>query len=129
MASWSSGTLVKLSRPDALVGDVAEEVLDHVQPRRAGRCEVHDEARVSGQPLLHLLGVAVCAVVVDDQMRAQVLGRAAFDEPQELQPLAVAMPRLAHQDHAAVQRVERRKQRGRAMALVVVGDGTDTPCC
>ena len=39
---------------DALVGDVAEEALDHVQPRRAGGREVHDESRVLGQPGLNL---------------------------------------------------------------------------
>ena len=45
--------------PDAVVGDVAEEALGHVEPRCAGRGEVHDEARVSGQPLLHVgMGVA-----------------------------------------------------------------------
>jgi hypothetical protein len=56
-----------------------------------------------------------------------MLGRAPVDEPQELDPLDVAVPRLAHRDHAAVERVERREQRGRAMALVVVGDGAGTP--
>ncbi len=116
----------KAVAPDALVGDVAKEALDHVQPRGAGRGEVHDEARVAGQPLLHVR-VAVRGVVVHDQMQAQVLGRAALDEPQELEPLAVAVPRLAHRDHAAVQRVEGCKQRGRAMALVVVGDGAGPP--
>jgi class 3 adenylate cyclase len=112
--------------PDALIGDVAEEALDHVQPRCARRSEVHDEARVPRQPLLNL-GVAVRGVVVHDQMQRQMLGRAAIDEPQELEPFTVAMPRLAHRDHAAVERVERCEQRCRAMALVVVGDGAGTP--
>jgi hypothetical protein len=30
--------------PDALVGDVTDEAFNHVQPRRAGRSEMHDEA-------------------------------------------------------------------------------------
>ena len=79
---------------DALVGDVAKEALDHVQPRRAGRGEMHDEARVPRQPLLDI-GVAVRGVVVHDQVQAQVLGREAVDEPQELEPFTMAMPRLA----------------------------------
>ena len=107
---------VEAVAPDALVGDVVEEALDHVQPRCAGRGEVHDEARMPVQPLVHV-GMAVCGVVVDDQMQAQMPGRAALDELQELELLAVAVARLAHRDHATVQGVERRKQRGRAMRL------------
>lgn len=87
---------------DALVADVAEEALDHVRPRSAGRREVRGGTRMAGQPLLHR-GVAVRGVVVHDQMQAQVLGRTAVDQPQELQPFAVPVPRLAHRDHAAVQ--------------------------
>ena len=78
---------------DAVLGDVAEEALDHVQPRGAGGREVHDEARMLGQPGLHV-GVGVRGVVVHDQMQLQVLGRLAVDQPQELQPLLVPVPRL-----------------------------------
>lgn len=46
--------------------------------------------------------------------------RLAIDEPQELQPLVVAMTRLARRDDRAVERVERDKQRRRAVALVAV---------
>src|SRR5438034_11669559 len=35
--------------------------------------------------------------------------------------------RVAHRDHAAIERVERRRQRGGSMALVVVRDGARTP--
>jgi hypothetical protein len=51
---------------------------NHVQPRRAGRREMHDKARVLGRPLLRI-GVAMRGVVVHDQMQAQVLGRAVVD--------------------------------------------------
>src|SRR5438552_7105626 len=37
------------------------------------------------------------------------------------------MPGLAHRDHAAIERIERRRQRGGSMALVVVRDGARTP--
>ncbi len=67
--------------PDALVGDVAKEALNHVQPRCAGGREVDDKARVSGQPLLHF-GMVVRGVVVHDQMQAQVFGRFAVDQAQ-----------------------------------------------
>jgi len=75
------------------------------------------------QPLPHV-GVPVRGVVIRDQVKAQMLGRAAVDELQELQPFAVMLARLAHRDRAAIQRVERRKQRGGAMPLVVLGDGS-----
>jgi hypothetical protein len=84
---------------------------------------VHDEARVLAQPSLYL-GVVVRGVVVYNQMQRQALGRLAVDQTQELQPLLVAVPRLAHRDHAAVQCVQGGEQRRRAVALVVVGDGT-----
>ena len=67
--------------------------------------------------------MAVRGVAVHDQMQAQGLGRSAVDQSQELEPLTVAVPWLAHRDHAAVQGVERCKQRGRSVAFVVMGDG------
>ena len=75
------------------------------------------------QPLAHV-GMPVRGVVVRDQVKAQMLGRAAVDELQQFQPLAVTLAWLAHRDRAAIQCVERRKQRGGAMPLVVVGDGS-----
>ena len=94
MAAISSGTLVNTPRRRRFCRDVAEEALDHVQPRRRGRREVHVEARVLGQPLLHL-GMLVRGVVVADQVQRLVLGRLAVDLAQELEPLAVAVPLLA----------------------------------
>ena len=57
---------------DALVGDVAEEAFDHVQPRRAGGGEVHVKAPVLGEPRLHL-GVFVGRVVIRDQVQIESL--------------------------------------------------------
>lgn len=69
-----------LSRAFLSLGRVAIEAFsdNHVQPRRAGRREMHDKARVLGRPLLRI-GVAMHGVVVHDQMQAQVLGRAVVD--------------------------------------------------
>lgn len=71
---------------DAVLVDVAEEALDHVQPRCAGGRGVHDEPWVPGQLGLHV-GDDVRAVVVRDQVPLQVLGRLALDQARELQPL------------------------------------------
>ena len=59
--------------PNAVVGDVSEEAFDHVEPGRAGRGEVHMEARVLGEPRPDL-GVFMGGVVVDDQVQLLVLG-------------------------------------------------------
>jgi hypothetical protein len=56
-------------------------------------------------------------------MQRLVLGRGAVDLAQELQPFRVTMARLALGDDLAVEHVERGEQRGRAVALVVMGHG------
>jgi hypothetical protein len=43
---------------EAFGREIAEEPLDHVQPRAAGRSEVHVDARMSLQPALGCLCVA-----------------------------------------------------------------------
>lgn len=94
---------------DAVLGDVAKEPLDHVQPRGAGGGRVHDEARMLGQPQLHC-GMLVGRVVVDNQMHSEGLGRLALDQAQELKPLLVAVLR-AYREDGAVEHVKRGKQR------------------
>jgi hypothetical protein len=62
---------------DELVGDLAEEPFDEVEPAGAGRGEVQMEPRVAQQPSLHgrrLVG----GVVVQDQVHLQVVGDGAL---------------------------------------------------
>jgi hypothetical protein len=66
-------------------------------------------------------GVLVSGVVVQDQMDRQSLGYLTVDGVQELEELGVTVPGKALSDHHAGQHVERREQRGSAVALVVVG--------
>ena len=106
--------------------DVAKEPLDHVQPRGRGRREVHVKSRVFCQPRLHL-GVLVRGVVVGDQMQRLVLWGLAINLAQELQPLHVGVTLLALANDLAVKDVECGKQRGGAIALVVVCHGLRTP--
>lgn len=88
-------------------------------PRRSGQREVHDEPRMPAQPRLDL-SMAVGGVVVGDEVQREVLGRLSIEEPQEAEPFAVVVARLAHRDDAPVERVERREQCRRDVALVVV---------
>lgn len=67
------------------------------------------------------------SVVVGDQVQCLVLGCFAVDLTQELQPLDVGVPLQAPTNDLSVQDVQRCKQRGRAMALVVVRHGLRTP--
>lgn len=105
-----------------LGGNVSEEALDHVQPgRRSGR-EVNMETRVFLQPFFDL-GVLVGCVVVTHQMQCLLPGRFPVDLLQEIEPLDVAMTLLAGSDDLAIQGAQGSEQRGRAMALIVMGHG------
>ena len=109
----------------ALGGDVANEALHPVQPRGRGRREGRLKARVFGEAALHgrmLVGGAV----VDDQMQCLVYGGLTVDLAQELQLLAVAVTLLALSNDLPVEQIESREQRGRTIALVVVGHGRGT---
>ena len=53
--------------PETMLGQVTEESLHHVQPRRTGGSEVDMESRVALEPALNL-GMLVCGVVVHDEM-------------------------------------------------------------
>jgi len=116
----------KHTAAQSLVSDVAEEALDHVQPRRRSGREVHVESPVLVQPLLHH-GVLVRGVVVADQVQRLVFGRLTVDLPEELQPLGMAMARLALRDDLPVEYVQCSEQCSRAVALVVMRHGRRAP--
>ena len=88
------------------VGEVAKESLHHLQLRRGGGREIEVKSLVAPQPAFHF-GVLVRGVVVHDQT-------------QKPQPLLGGMSGQAGSDHAAVECMERRQERRRAVALVVV---------
>ena len=83
--------VVKASAFDRPLGQVTEEPLDHVQPRRTGWCEVEVEPWIPLGPHLHF-GVLVRCVVVANQVNVFVSGNAGLDQFQELQPFLVGVP-------------------------------------
>jgi len=109
---------------DGLVGDQREEALDLVEPRTVGRDEMHVPARSRRQPRLDL-GVAVGGVVVGNAVDVQLGRHGLVDLAQEGQELLMTVARLARSQHRAVEHVQRREQRGRTVALVVVGNTLD----
>ncbi len=61
---------VEYAVANAVVRDVAEPPLDNIQPRTAGRSEMHLKAWMAFEPRLDL-GVLVRGVVVNEQMQVQ----------------------------------------------------------
>ncbi len=99
------GDAVEYATAQSLGGEVAEEALDHVQPRGRGWREVNAKARMLLQPLLDL-GMFVRGVVVTDQMQRPVAGRLAIDLAQKVEPLGVPVALLAASDERTVERVQ-----------------------
>src|SRR5437870_10919862 len=71
------------------------------------------------QPRSHVR-LFVRAVVVHHQVQLDILGKLPVQAAQKLQPFLMAMPTVTFTDHLAVQHVQRRKERGSAIAFVVV---------
>ena len=74
----------------------------------------------------------MCGVVVDDGLDHLAGGHFALNGVEKADELGVAMTLHASADHRALQHIQRREQRGGAVALVVVlvwtaTDGIDVP--
>ena len=65
----------------------------------------------------------VRGVVIEDQMQIAIRRGLRIEQPQELQPLDVAVARLALSDHRAIGDLERGKERRRSVAHIVVSEG------
>src|SRR5215218_2628753 len=109
-----------LKRPASLLGKFGEEALDGVEPRTRGRREVESEARVPVKPLTHLR-MLVGGVVVEDHVHELSGGHLGLDSIQEADELLMAMALHTSADNLAFEYVESSKQRGCAVALVVMG--------
>ena len=108
------------SASDPAARDGGEEALDGVEP--GGRCrgEMERPARMIGEPFENL-GLFVGGVIVDDGVDDFSGRNSALDGIEEADELLVAMPSHAAPDHGSIEEVERGEQRGRAVALVVMG--------
>ena len=108
--------------PDPLLGDRSEESFDLVDPGGTRRREVDNEPRVFRQPSFHR-GSLVSRIVVHHQVNGHaVLDRDRFiDLGQELQELLVPMTAIAFADDFPGCNIQGGKERGDAVANVVVG--------
>ncbi len=59
--------IAQYAAPQSVLSEVAEEALHHVEPRCAGRSEVHVEPWMACEPAMNL-GMLVGRVVVADQV-------------------------------------------------------------
>ena len=62
------------STSEPILREIAEEALHHVEPTTVGGREVHVEAPVASQPLLHF-GMLVGGVIICDQINVLSCGR------------------------------------------------------
>ena len=77
------------------------------------------EARVPLEPLADL-GMLVGGVVVEDYVDRLAGGHPRFDQIEKADEFLVAMPLHVAADYGPVEHIERRKERGRPVALIVV---------
>ena len=105
MRSWKASTLCKDAAPELILGQVAEESFDHVEPTAAGGREVEMKALVWRAAQRRTTGCFLGGIVVDDQVQLFVGGRLAIDETQELQPFLMAITLDASSHHTAVEGV------------------------
>lgn len=77
--------IVEDPSPNTLVGEIPEETLHDVEPRRAGRREMKMEMAEPLLPGLHL-GVLVGRVVVEDDVDLLVFWGCPVDQVEEFDP-------------------------------------------
>src|SRR5450631_4643239 len=105
--------------------ELGEEALDGVEPRARGWCEVEGEALVPIEPLAHF-GMLVGGVIVDDHMHDLAGGNLRLDSVEEADEFLMPVTLHVAADHRAVEDVQGSEKRRRAVALVIVGDGSGT---
>jgi adenylate cyclase len=109
---------------DLLLGQVAEEAFDLVDPRCRGRRVVHLPARPFGEPVADRLGL-VAGHVVHDDMDVEVMRHAGLYGVKKGAELARAMTGKAFPDDPVGGGLQGGEQRQRAMAGVIVGAAFD----
>lgn len=111
---------------ESAVSKLGEEALDGVEPGVRRWRKVKGEARVPLDPPAHL-GMFVGSVVVEDHMDRLADEGARFDQIEKADEFLVAMPLHVAADHGPVEHIERRKERGGAVAFVIMGHGARSP--
>src|SRR5215472_12407605 len=101
--------------PNLFLGQGREPPLDEIQPGGAGGGEVQMIARSLGQPPADQWSL-VRGVVVQEEVNVQVIRHGRVDDVEELSKFAGTVLRVALADHDPRLDVQRREQRGGAIA-------------
>jgi hypothetical protein len=98
----------KYATADSVLGQVAEEVFDHLEPGGARGREVDMETRMPRQPAFYLR-MFVGGIVICDDVKFFLRRRRLIEQPQEAQPFRMTVPLLAQADHLPGERVQGRE--------------------
>ena len=109
---------------DDIVGELPKESLDKIEPRGAGGSEVNVDAGMFLQPSADD-GMFVSGVIIDDEMEREFWRGLAMEFLEKGKPLDVRVLRSGCAEDAAVEVVQRRKERHCAVARVVMSTGAD----
>src|SRR5689334_14513312 len=112
--------------PHLLLRKTGKPSFYQVDPGGAGRREVHVKARASHQPGADGRGL-VSAVVVEDQMNIQRGRHTLINGIEELAKLRTAVPAVTFSNDRTGLHIEGRKQRCRAVTLVVMASAFRLP--
>jgi peptide/nickel transport system permease protein len=104
---------------ETLAGDLGEEALEEIQPGRSGRGEMEMNPRVRQEPGLHRR-MLVGAVVVENEMEVLAARGLPIDDVQERNEFGVGVARLTPLDYVPLEDIQRRKERGRTVPLIVM---------
>ena len=106
-----------------LLGQFRKVSLHRVKPRAGRGREVKEEPLVACQPRQNGW-MLVSGVIVENDMDRLSSRKLGVDGVEEAYELLVAVALHAAADHLALQHVQRRKECGRSVALVIVGLGS-----
>ena len=109
----------KGSAAQALAGDLGEEAFDEIQPRRPGRREVKMKPRVLREPRLDRR-MFMSAIVIENEMDVAPTRGLPINGVQEHNELGVGVARLTALDHMPFEDIQRGKERGGAVPLVIM---------
>lgn len=104
--------------PQLFLRQQGEPPLHQIEPGGAGRREVHMEARSLEQPPLDHGGL-MRGIVVEDEMHVQLSRNIRLNRVEELAKFPSALVQLP--DHLPRLHIQSRKQRGGAVAPIVMG--------
>lgn len=114
------------SSPEAVDGEIAEEAFHHVQPGGACWSKVEVKPGIAPLPCLNLVMLMGC-IVVADEVDLLFGRRASADQVKEANPFLMAVLVHAASDDLTVGCIQRSKERGGSIALVVMGQRLAPP--